>query len=81
MMEARTRRTFKSYVVGFLTPQRTLILGFAFLICLGTALLMLPCFTRTGSIDLLDAIFTATSAVCVTGLIVVEKGVKSLFDS
>ena len=73
-MEARTHRTFKSYVVDFLTPQRTLILGFAALICVGTALLALPWASKTGSISLLDAIFTATSAACVTGLIVVDTG-------
>ena len=73
-MEARTHRTFKSYVVDFLTPQRTLILGFAALICVGTALLTLPWASKTGNISLLDAIFTATSAVCVTGLIVVDTG-------
>jgi trk system potassium uptake protein TrkH len=74
VMEVRTHRTLKSYVVNFLTPQRTLILGFAALICLGTALLTLPWASKTGTISLLDAIFTATSAVCVTGLIVVDTG-------
>jgi trk system potassium uptake protein TrkH len=74
MMEERRHRTLKSYVVEFLTPQRTLILGFAALISVGTALLTLPWATKTGSISLIDAIFTATSAVCVTGLIVVDTG-------
>jgi trk system potassium uptake protein TrkH len=50
-----------------------LILGFAVLILVGTALLMLPVATtaRQGA-QLTTALFTATSAVCVTGLVVVD---------
>jgi trk system potassium uptake protein TrkH len=73
-MEASAHRTLKSYAVAFLSPQRSLVLSFGFLILLGTAVLTLPWSTNTGSIDPLDALFTATSAVCVTGLIVVDTG-------
>ncbi|MFH1676770.1 MAG: potassium transporter TrkG, partial [bacterium] len=51
------------------------ILGGSFLalILVGTAFLMLPeCHTTGSNISLLDAFFTSTSAVCVTGLIVVD---------
>ena len=49
--------------------------GFAVLIALGTLLLMLPPATAPGNTtSLIDAIFTATSAVCVTGLVVVDTG-------
>jgi trk system potassium uptake protein TrkH len=52
-----------------------LVIGFATLIAIGTALLALPIATASGqSAPLLDALFTATSAVCVTGLIVVDTG-------
>lgn len=52
-----------------------LILGFAVLIAIGTALLALPAASASGqATPLLDALFTATSAVCVTGLIVVDTG-------
>ena len=45
--------------------------GFASIILIGSILLSLPCATRTGeSIGWFDALFTSTSAVCVTGLIV-----------
>jgi len=44
------------------------------LILLGTILLTLPISTHTGRISFLDALFTATSAVCVTGLVVVDTG-------
>ncbi|WP_159723743.1 TrkH family potassium uptake protein [Enterococcus sp. CSURQ0835] len=46
-----------------------LALGFAFLIVVGGGLLTLPVFSRDGQITpFIDALFTATSAVCVTGL-------------
>ena len=50
-----------------------LLLGFVALIALGTVLLLLPVSSReAGSVDFLTALFTATSAVCVTGLVVVD---------
>jgi len=49
-----------------------LVLGFAVLIATGTGVLLLPLSARTGHTDLLTALFTATSAVCVTGLTVVD---------
>ena len=50
-------------------------LGFAGIILLGSILLSLPCATLSGeSIGWFDALFTSTSAVCVTGLIVVDTG-------
>ena len=53
----------------------TLALGFATLIGAGTLLLLLPAATAQGSSAPLSvALFTATSAVCVTGLTVVETG-------
>ena len=54
-----------------ITPAQIIILGFLFLIAIGTILLMLPVSTRSpGGAPFLDALFTATSATCVTGLIV-----------
>lgn len=65
MIVTRGKRLFR------LSPFRIIILGFAGLILLGTLLLMLPFATRgEGSASFLDALFTATSSVCVTGLIV-----------
>lgn len=54
-----------------LNPAQLFILSFMLLIFLGTALLMLPRATIEG-ISFVDALFTSTSAVCVTGLIVVD---------
>ena len=52
-----------------LSPSRALVLSFLVLILAGTAALMLPGSTRPGQqTGLVDALFTSTSAVCVTGL-------------
>ena len=52
------------------TPAQIIILGFFTLILAGTALLMLPFAVREGvGASFLDALFTATSATCVTGLV------------
>lgn len=57
----------------YLTPARVLVLGFAGLITVGALLLSLPMASRSGEpLRLVDAFFTATSAVCVTGLVVVD---------
>lgn len=49
--------------------------GFGLIILLGSILLALPCATQSGqSIGWFDGLFTATSAVCVTGLVVRDTG-------
>lgn len=55
-------------------PAQVIVLGFVFIILTGAFLLSLPISTKTGRIDFIDALFTATSAVCVTGLVVVDTG-------
>ncbi|AMY12926.1 Ktr system potassium uptake protein B [Luteitalea pratensis] len=64
-----------------LTPPQLLILSFLGLVVTGTLLLSLPWAGSTGTrIAWYDALFTATSAVCVTGLIVVDTSLDlSLF--
>lgn len=54
---------------GRLSSAQVMVSGFVGVIALGTVLLMLP-YSTTHGISLLDALFTSTSAVCVTGLIV-----------
>ncbi|HAU31695.1 MAG: Potassium uptake protein, TrkH family [Desulfotomaculum sp. 46_296] len=64
----------KSFFAG-LDPAKFLILGFAAVILAGAALLCLPFASAAGkSTDFLTSLFTATSAVCVTGLVVVDTG-------
>ncbi|GAA1517714.1 potassium transporter TrkG [Sphaerisporangium rubeum] len=54
-------------------PAQVVVMGFGFAIAVGTLLLRLPLATTTGeSAHWLTALFTATSAVCVTGLAVVD---------
>lgn len=63
------------------SPFRIIILGFSAVILLGSFLLMLPFASRTGAVTpFLHALFTATSAVCVTGLVIYDTAVYwSLF--
>ena len=54
-------------------PEALLALGFLAVILTGTALLELPISVKDGHrLDLFDSLFTATSAVCVTGLVAVD---------
>lgn len=56
-------------------PPVSLMLSFAFVILIGTVLLMLPAASVSGRVTPpVDALFTATSATCVTGLIVYDTG-------
>lgn len=66
--------SLRLYLARRLTPARTFILGFIFVIFLGTILLYLPSSSSQGRLSLVDALFTSTSAVCVTGLAVVDIG-------
>jgi len=59
------------YKIIKLNPSQLLILVFIVFITLGTLLLKLP-FATTTSVSWLDALFTATSAMTVTGLVVVD---------
>lgn len=54
-------------------PAQLFVTSFFSLIIFGTLLLLLPHATHSG-IEVIDALFTSTSAVCVTGLIVVDTG-------
>lgn len=56
------------------TPARALIFSFLGLILLGGLVLSMPGLTGPNGIDFIDALFTSTSAVCVTGLVVVDTG-------
>jgi trk system potassium uptake protein TrkH len=70
-------REFSEQKVNFkrtlLNPAQLFIFSFLFIILSGAFLLMLPNASYQG-ISFIDALFTSTSAVCVTGLIVVDTG-------
>ncbi len=56
-------------------PSQILVLGFASVILIGSILLNLPIASKSNhSIGFINALFTATSSVCVTGLVVVDTG-------
>ncbi len=58
-----------------MTPPRVIALGFLMVILLGSILLILPCSVRDGvTVNYIDALYTSTSAVCVTGLIAIDTG-------
>lgn len=57
------------------SPARIIAFGFAFVIFLGSVLLILPCSIKDGvKLNYIDSLYTSTSAVCVTGLISVDAG-------
>ncbi|TDF98915.1 TrkH family potassium uptake protein [Paenibacillus piri] len=64
-----------------LTPPQILVIGFAAIILIGATLLSTPAASASGTpVSFLNALFTATSATCVTGLVVVDTGTTySLF--
>lgn len=60
-----------------LTPYQILVTGFAGLILIGALLLSTPAASATAErVGFVDALFTSTSAVCVTGLITVDTGTR-----
>jgi trk system potassium uptake protein TrkH len=57
------------------SPSAVLVRGFAGLVAIGTLVLMTPLASASGQwTPLIDAFYTATSAVCVTGLVVLDTG-------
>ncbi|MBN2313070.1 MAG: hypothetical protein JXM79_04015 [Sedimentisphaerales bacterium] len=73
---AKLCRTSVNLAASGKNPTRTLIASFVVLIISGAGLLMLPAASTPGRehVSFIDALFTATSATCVTGLIVKDTG-------
>ena len=62
-------------IINSIKPAQVMVIGFGALILLGGFMLNLPIASKNGeSIGFLNALFTSTSAVCVTGLVVVDTG-------
>ena len=66
----RHQRSVRRRKLGLSTPTQIICVSFIIVIALGTLLLTLPISSRHGRLDVLNAMFTATSATCVTGLVV-----------
>lgn len=65
----KKKRLFQQkYKTVKIPPGKLIILGFLALIMLGAILLYLPISNQQGRLSFIDALFVATSAVCVTGL-------------
>ena len=74
MRQQKKSMTTRLYGSIFRSPARMSVLAFLGLIGLGTLLLMLPAASTGRPVGLVDALFTATSAGCVTGLVVMDTG-------
>ena len=73
-------RLKSDWIQKIMNPTRIVVLSFGLVILAGTVLLMLPFASRSGqSSGLLTALFTATSATCVTGLILVDTWLNWTF--
>ncbi len=76
MSSGQTTGLFEAIDFILAAPARVLVFVFSVLCSIGTLLLLLPAATTApGSIHAVDAAFTAVSAVCVTGLIVLDTPV------
>ena len=64
----------KTFFSRHLAPARIFVFGFAAFIVLGTLALWLPFSASNGNLRFVDALFSATSAVCVTGLASIDIG-------
>ena len=74
-MESARKRAPKSHAMH---AAIVIAAGFALIILAGTLLLMLPFAAKSGrATPFLDALFTATSATCVTGLVTVSTALHS----
>ena len=64
----------KAFFSRYLSPTRIFVLSFAAVILAGGILLWFPFSASRGPLRFVDALFTSTSAVCVTGLVVLDTG-------
>ena len=73
MSHVGKKGSFQEWLRQAIRPERALALGFFLMIVVGTLLMAMPVSSADGeSAGLFHSLFTATSAVCVTGLVVVD---------
>jgi trk system potassium uptake protein TrkH len=70
----RIRLRIKNFFSRHLSPARIFVISFAAVILAGGILLWFPFSASKGNLRFVDALFTSTSGVCVTGLVVVDVG-------
>ena len=70
----KIRIRIKNFFSRHFSPTRIFVLSFAGVIITGAILLWFPFSATKGNLRFVDALFTSTSGVCVTGLVVVDVG-------
>jgi len=70
----KIRIRIKNFFSRHFSPTRIFVLSFAGVIITGAVLLWFPFSATKGNLRFVDALFTSTSGVCVTGLVVVDVG-------
>ncbi|NWF92877.1 MAG: hypothetical protein HXY46_08165 [Syntrophaceae bacterium] len=73
-MSSKIRVKIRSFFSRHLSPPRIFVLSFSAVILTGAIFLGFPLSTTKGPLRFVDALFTSTSAVCVTGLVVIDTG-------
>jgi len=73
-MPMRISLKIKTFFSRHFSPTRIFVLSFAAVIVTGGILLWFPFSATRGNLLFVDALFTSTSAVCVTGLVVIDVG-------
>jgi len=73
-MPIRIRLRIKNFFSRHFSPTRIFVLSFAAVILAGAILLWFPFSASKGNLRFIDALFSSTSAVCVTGLVVIDIG-------
>jgi trk system potassium uptake protein TrkH len=70
----KIRFRIKNFFSRHFSPTRIFVLSFAGVIITGAILLWFPFSATQGNLRFVDALFTSTSAICVTGLVVIDVG-------
>ena len=73
-MPMKIRIKIKTFFSRHFSPARIFVLSFAAVIMAGGILLWFPFSATKGNLRFVDALFSSTSAVCVTGLVVIDVG-------
>jgi trk system potassium uptake protein TrkH len=73
-MPMRISLKIKTFFSRHFSPTRIFVLSFAAVIMTGCILLWFPFSASKGNLRFVDALFSSTSAVCVTGLVVIDVG-------
>jgi len=73
-LPVKIRIKIKTFFSRHLSPTRIFVLSFVAVILAGGILLWFPFSATKGPLRFVDALFTSTSAVCVTGLVVIDVG-------